>query len=95
MASRKFIALGCGLSGLGLFALAFRVFEKVHTGHSLETYYSGSLIQWTYGGAFVLILLLVLSAFVGVIIRIIFSFRERRELLRIEKQLEQPRKETR
>jgi hypothetical protein len=68
-----------GYALIGLSVVSFGAFAtlKVFTRHSLQTYYSGTLIQWTYGGAFVAIVVGVLAALGGGVLRFISWYRRR------------------
>jgi hypothetical protein len=74
---RVFGVIGYTLGGLSLLSFVTLVILKVATGHSLETYYSARLVQWTYGGALVTIVLGVVAAAVGGALRLIDWLRQR------------------
>jgi hypothetical protein len=67
--------IGYFLVGLSLLSFAARVTFKVATGHSLETYYSGTMIQWTYGAAFITLVVGVLAVVVAEEMRLIYLHR--------------------
>ena len=86
MALRRKVALhavGYTLVALALLAFASRVILKINAGQSLETYHSGKLVQWTYGGALVALVALIGAAVVAIAIRCVSSFRTSRELRRL------------
>jgi len=74
---RVFGIIGYTLVGLSILSFVALVILKAATGHSLDTYYSARLVQWTYGGALVTIVLGVVAAVVGGVLRLIDWYRQR------------------
>ena len=64
--------VGFVLTGLALLSFALRVTYKVATGHSLDTYYSATFVQWTYGGAFVMLVVGLVAAIVAGVMRLLY-----------------------
>jgi uncharacterized transporter YbjL len=68
--------VGYALVTLGILSFVVRVINKVATGHSLEPDVSGRLTPWTYGGALVTIVALVLVGVIGGLIWLINRYRQ-------------------
>ncbi len=64
--------IGIFLMGLSILSFVALVMLKVTTGHSLDTYYSASLVQWTYGGAMVTLVVGFLVFVVAGVLRLIY-----------------------
>jgi hypothetical protein len=62
-------------------AFALEVMQKVMSGHGLETYRSGRLVEFTYLGALVTLVALAVVACIGLFIRA-FGLLDRWRLLR-------------
>ena len=58
--NRAFRTIGYVLFALAILGFTLHVVFKVLTGDSLEPYRSGTLVQWTYGGALVVLLIVAL-----------------------------------
>jgi hypothetical protein len=69
--------VGYTLGGLALISFAAEVILKVLSGHSLDIYYSARLIQWTYGGALVTLVVGLVAAAVAGLLRLIYWYRQR------------------
>jgi len=78
-----FRVVGLTLVGIGLMGFGLRLISKVRDGHALETYRSGTLIEWSYGAALVTFAVLGVAAIVGGAIRIAGVVMERREIKRL------------
>jgi len=78
-----FRAVGYALAAIAILGFTLRLILKVATGHSLETYRSGTLVQWSYGAALAALVVLACAAVVALSIRGISWFRTRRELNRL------------
>ena len=76
-------AVGYTLVGLAILAFGSRLVLKVMDGQSLETYYSGTLVRWSYGAALVALIALACAALVAGGIRLASWLRTRRELARL------------
>ena len=74
---RVFGTVGYALVGLSILSFVLLVIVKVATGHSLDTYYSARLVQWTYSGALVTIVVGVLAGAVAGVLRFIDWYRQR------------------
>ena len=86
MAPRRklvFRAVGGTLVAIAILGLVLRLISKVAAGQSLDTYRSGTLVQWTYGAALTALAVLVGAVIVALSIRCISWFRTRRELSRL------------
>jgi hypothetical protein len=64
--------VGYVLVGLAMFAFGALVILKVTIGHSMDTYYSGRLIQWTYGGACITLVIGLVAAVVAGVMRLVY-----------------------
>jgi hypothetical protein len=78
-----FRAVGYALVAIAILGFTLRLISKVATGHSLETYRSGTLVQWSYGAALVALVVLAFAVIVALSIRGISWLRTRRELNRL------------
>ena len=58
--SKVFRAVGYSCFALAIAGFALHVLHKVLTGNAHETYRSGTLIQWTYGGALIVLIIMAL-----------------------------------
>ena len=76
-------AVGYALVGLAILAFGSRLVLKVMDGQSLDAYYSGTLVRWSYGAALVALIALACAALVAGGIRLVLWFRTRRELARL------------
>ena len=76
-------AVGYTLVGLAILAFGSRLVLKVMDGQSLETYYSGTLVRWSYGAALVALIALACAALVAGGILLASWLRTRRELARL------------
>ena len=74
---RVFGVIGYTLVGLSIVSFVALVILKVATGHSLDTYYSGRLVQWSYGGVLITIIVGVAAGAVGGVLRFIGWYRRR------------------
>ena len=75
--------VGYTFVGVAIFGFALEVALKVLDGKSLETYRSGTMIEWTYAAALVAIIALAFAAIVAVVVRVGRSVMERREFKRL------------
>ena len=78
-----FRAVGWTLVAIAILGFALQLISKVAAGQSLETYRSGTLVQWSYGAALTALAVLVGAIIVAMSIRCISWFRTRRELSRL------------
>ena len=74
---KVFGTVGYALVGLAVLSFIVVVIVQVATGHSLDTYYSARLVQWTYSGALVTIVVGVLAGVVAGVLRFIDWYRQR------------------
>jgi heme A synthase len=70
-------AVGYTLVGLAILSFVAGVIVKVAAGHSLDTYYSARLVQWTYSGALITIVVAALVGIVAVALRLVDWYRRR------------------
>jgi hypothetical protein len=75
--------IGFALGAMAFLAFVLRLILKVREGRSLETYRSGTLIEWSYGSALVTLIVLGAAALIAGLWRAVHSYRERRELSRL------------
>ena len=68
--------VGYALVALSILSFAAFVILKVTTGYSLDTYHSGRLVEWTYGGALVTIVVGVVAGLIGGVIRLVHWYRQ-------------------
>jgi hypothetical protein len=78
-----FRVVGFTLVGIGLLGFGLRLISKVRDGHALETYRSGTMIEWSYGAALVAFAVLGVAAIIGGAMRIAGIVMERREIKRL------------
>ncbi len=71
---------------VAVLGFALEVALKVLGGKSLETYLSGTMIEWSYGAALVTIIALALAALVAGLVRVGHFVMERREIKRLAQQ---------
>jgi hypothetical protein len=67
---KPFRVTGYVLSALAFAGFAVKLLFEVLSGNSAETYRSVALVEWTYGGALIVLVLLGLLAFVGLALKI-------------------------
>ena len=63
--NKRLRVTGYVVVGLALAGFALRVLFKVVSGDSLETYRSATLVQWTYGGALIVLAILAIFGLIG------------------------------
>jgi hypothetical protein len=82
--SKTFLrVVGYTFVGIAIFGFALEVALKVLGGKSLETYRSGTMIEWSYGAALVTIITLAFAGIVAVMVRVGRSVLEHREFKRL------------
>jgi hypothetical protein len=78
-----FRVAGFSLGAIAILGFALELILKVRDGHSLETYRSGNLVEWSYGAALVTLIVLAATALVAGLVRVAGRMRERRERRRL------------
>jgi hypothetical protein len=78
-----FRVAGFSLGATAILGFALELILKVRDGHSLETYRSGNLVEWSYGAALVTLIVLGAAALVAGLVRVAGWMRARRELKRL------------
>jgi hypothetical protein len=78
-----FRAAGYSLVAIAILSFALRLILKVREGHSLDTYRSGTLVEWSYGAALVTLIVLMAAGLAAGLVRVAGWMRERRELRRL------------
>ena len=78
-----FQVVGFTLVGIAILGFGLRLVSKVRDGHALETYRSGTLIEWSYGAALVAFAVLAVALIVGGAMRVAAVVMERREIKRL------------
>lgn len=68
--SKRLRVAGYVLVALGIAGFALRVLLEVLSGNSLGTYRSGTLVQWTYSGALIVLIVMALLGIVGLIAKL-------------------------
>ena len=76
-------AVGYTLVVLALIAFSLRLILKVNSGQALETYRSGTQVQWSYGGALAALVALGVAVVVALAVRGFVWLRARREIRRL------------
>jgi len=74
---RVLYVIGYTLSGLAVASFCLNVIFKVWSGHPLDTYHSVTLVQWTYGGALIVLVLAASMTAVGGCLRLLAWYRRR------------------
>ena len=89
----KAVLLVVGYTLVAVTTLTFATYLvlKVLGGQALETYDSGKMVRWSYGGALVGLVALLGAAAVAGVIRLVSWFRTRRELARLAHTQGKPR----
>ncbi len=67
---RLFVGTGILLIGILIIGFILRVVEKVHPGHGLEYYYSGTGIRWNYVAVLIFLAIIPVALIIGWFIRL-------------------------
>jgi hypothetical protein len=65
------------LVGLALIGFFLRIWLKVSSGHALDAYLSGTMVTWTYGSAFVTMVVFVFVGAFVCIVKLVQWFRRK------------------
>jgi hypothetical protein len=63
------VTIGLILGVLGILTFTVSIFKKVQSGHGLDTYWTAAGVEFTYSGALILLVLIVMALIAGFIIR--------------------------
>lgn len=79
------IVAAIGLSFLGLLSTILIIFTKVRAGYGLEYYFTGEGVETSYISALITVFIIILSIFIGWIMKIWSSWKEARLIERYAK----------
>ena len=68
--SKRLRVIGYVFVGLAIVGFAVRVLFEVLSGNSLGTYRSVTLVQWTYSGALIVLIMVALVGIVGLVAKL-------------------------